>query len=268
MCAADPECGGCAGVVPAWGGWEAAELFGCGGGGGRGRGGGAGCPSSGDSRWGGGPPATRCERIGVAVCRRHAASTQEQEAEEGEREEGEREDGEEGGVSMSRRAEACLGNRVAQALLTCRVRTAGCKPEDAPCIKPPEEQRRGGEALLSADLSNRDDSAELAPRPLSEDVERGGRARGLPAAGAVDDVDPELAAGATRGLLILPGEITCDGILEEGACCSDTCGDCGGAGCSDLGSIASECCSENILESGIRCADTGGEAPCIVFGKG
>lgn len=52
------------------------------------------------------------------------------------------------------------------------------------------------------------------------------------------------------------------GIKADGACCSKTCGRCGGNNCSSLPGAANECCPSNILRSGIYCKYT--TAPCIM----
>ena len=74
---------------------------------------------------------------------------------------------------------------------------------------------------------------------------------------------------------VMPGRVIygvngtqCD-IFEEGifnpsnqACCKDTCGACGGAGCGQLPGGSENCCSGTVLHNGKRCNVNGVEAPC------
>eukprot|EP00903_Cladosiphon_okamuranus_P009739 g9260.t1 len=66
----------------------------------------------------------------------------------------------------------------------------------------------------------------------------------------------------------LPGSIsTCEngypGFQTQEACCSEFCGQCGGAGCGALGSA--DCCYDNIINGDRVCSVTAFEAPCIVI---
>lgn len=242
-CAVDPECRGCSAIVMGWGEGENAELAGCGGGGvggnGGGGGGGRGAGCRGGHFFGAGP-----------------------------RKEEEEED--EGGLIAARRTKSCLGNRTVAALLACRVRSAGCERSDAPYVML-DKQRAGGMSS-SAERSSAKGDARPAPRlPAHQDEERAGRARGVPAAGAVDvkadaeGLDP--MATTRRAQIIFPGGLTCNGILNDGICCSEACGVCESSGCSSKGNGSAECCPEDILLGGVRCADNDREPPCIVFGK-
>ena len=255
-CADDTECGGCLAIAIISDERETAELPGV-----SSSGGGEGSGGAGSSRelfYGIAPPATRCENIGTTVCHRFTVAA----VQEDERD--------------WRRAEICLNNHLVQALLTCRVRTASCEPDDAPCIMPEQPRRRG--LSSSPGGITYSDIARSAPRPLSDDTERGRRAQAWPAvvaaaAAAAADVranadafDPEWAPRHQRRLAT-SSEATCNGIQGVNACCSSDCGECGGSGCSTRGGGAEHCCRTNIEDSGILCSDTGGAAPCIVDGK-
>ncbi|CAM9495327.1 unnamed protein product, partial [Ectocarpus fasciculatus] len=56
----------------------------------------------------------------------------------------------------------------------------------------------------------------------------------------------------------------CDGVVGGGACCSATCGTCGGSGCSSRGDDGEECCAGSIIASGVLCSETGWKSPCVV----
>lgn len=153
-CFDDAECGGWLAMVMGWAAGKTAELAGYGGvDDGRG---GDGGDLDGDWMFEAGPPATRCEKVGATVCGWFTDAVAQQEL--GEEEE------KEGGLDVSRRTD----NRVVRALLACRVRTAGCEPDDAPCITPDSQRRWGG--------SNDSNNASRVPRSLLTDVERGGGA--------------------------------------------------------------------------------------------
>ena len=260
-CDDDTECGDCSGLVMGRGWGETAGLseIGSGGEDGNGEAG-----SSWGLYYGVGPPAKRCEKIGATVCRRFTvAAVQEDEGD-------------------WRRAESCLDNHLMQALLACRVRTAGCEADDAPCIVP-EEQQRGGRLSSPAGESERSSNARPALWRLSEDLELAGGARVWPGARSAaaaaapltvadvradaDGLGPEWTTRYQRKLTT-SSEATCDGIQSGSACCSSECGECGGSGCSDRGGGAEECCTGIITDSGTLCSDTGGAPPCIVDGEG
>lgn len=59
-------------------------------------------------------------------------------------------------------------------------------------------------------------------------------------------------------------EIFDEGTLSHsgGVCCDDSCGACGGTGCSSLPGGASSCCTGTILSSGRVCTQSGISAPC------
>jgi hypothetical protein len=76
-----------------------------------------------------------------------------------------------------------------------------------------------------------------------------------------------LQGWAGEGLLsnadpIDAAEGECAGISSGTACCPESCGQCGGTGCSQFPGGASQCCTGNILEAGLSCADY--EPPCVV----
>ena len=57
-----------------------------------------------------------------------------------------------------------------------------------------------------------------------------------------------------------------DGIVNGIACCDQSCGQCGGAGCYNLPGGASKCCHGTISDSGIICQTTS-DTGCIIPGK-
>lgn len=266
-CADDAECGSCSAMAMGWGWREAAELAGFGAGGGRGAGGGAG------SSWdlffeAAAPAAARCEKVGATVCSGFAdaaaAAAQGEETEEG--------------LSSLRRVDSCLRNGMVQALMACRVRTVGCEPDDSPCITP-KKQRVGRTSSRAGESNARGDARSAAPRPLSEGLELAVTGQALPSAGAAGTSAKDKAGAEGPGLesatsyrrrLVTSSEAssTCDGIQSGSSCCGETCGECGGSGCSERGNGAEDCCTRDILDSGILCSDTGGAPPCIVDGKG
>ena len=163
--------------------------------------------------------ATHCEKIGATICRALTAA-----APSGQEE---REDRQAGGMDDSQSVGNCLGNRVVQALLACRLQTAGCEPGDAPCTVPAEE--------------------------------------GAAYAKAYDDgISPQLAIRNSRRAVVLPRDGICDGIVTDNVCCAAKCIKCGGRGCSTMGGADEDCCTGNVLESGTLCSDTGGAPPCII----
>ncbi|CAM9363763.1 unnamed protein product [Ectocarpus fasciculatus] len=54
-----------------------------------------------------------------------------------------------------------------------------------------------------------------------------------------------------------------EGFRTNVACCSASCGQCGGPGCENLEGGASECCPHDIIVAGNSCSDTG-VAPCVI----
>ena len=275
-CLDDAECGGCAAMAMAMAmtmAWDGGCDRG-GGGGGHGRGGGHGCSE--DLFLEAAPSATRCEKVGATMCRGVDANAG------GGGPEEVRGGGEEG-LGASQRANSCLGNRAAQALLACRVRTAGCEPGDAPCIAP--EEQGVGVLTPSAGESNRNGIGRPAPRPPPAGMERAGRRRALRGDGGGGGgyghtsvaaaltkahrewFDPSLARRDTRKMAILPSAGICGGTLSDRFCCYAACDECGGTGCSSSGAGGENCCTDSILDSGVMCTDSGGKPPCIVHGE-
>lgn len=256
-CSDDSECGGCSAVVMGWGQAETAELSRHTDGGDGGDGStGVGAGSGGDLFLGaGGPPVARCERVGAAVCRGVSAAAAQEVWGGGQ---------EEGGLRAPRSTKGCGGNHeVVQELLVCRLRAAGCEPDDAPCIMPEKQQGGGKHKNL----------ASPAPRPRPDNFMElaAGRARAVPAAEAADvEASPTVFGWETRNVrrLTTSREDTCEGILHKNSCCGAACDVCGGPGCWLRGDGAAACCTKDILDAGVLCSDTGGLPPCIVEGKG
>eukprot|EP00903_Cladosiphon_okamuranus_P017296 g15937.t2 len=245
-CADDAECGGCSTVMMGWGWWEkTAELPDLGGGGGEWVDGGAG--SSWDLLFNAATPTSRCEKVGAMVCIGFADAADAAAAAAAQREEGEE------GLIISRRADSCLRNGMVQELLACSVRTVGCEPDDAPCMSP-EKQRWG---TTSSELAG------VGKPPPSAGASAGAKEE----VGA-DAFGPEWATSHRRRLATSSEASACDGIQSGDACCGETCGECGGSGCSGRGNGAEDCCTGNILDSGILCSDTGGAPPCILDNSG
>ena len=61
--------------------------------------------------------------------------------------------------------------------------------------------------------------------------------------------------------LLRPDPMCARGILSGRACCSNSCGTCGGTGCSQRPGGASQCCSGSITSAGRSCADF--PPPCL-----
>ena len=55
------------------------------------------------------------------------------------------------------------------------------------------------------------------------------------------------------------------GVELEDVCCPESCGTCGGVGCSSRPGGAYECCTSDIKSLGLKCGDTGA-APCLMDG--
>jgi hypothetical protein len=74
-------------------------------------------------------------------------------------------------------------------------------------------------------------------------------------------VQPGFKIGGTQGKSC---EISEEGIYNwsTAACCAESCGACGGAGCGSLPGGSSNCCTGTILSSGRICSNQGISAPC------
>jgi len=91
---------------------------------------------------------------------------------------------------------------------------------------------------------------------------------GCSAGGRADDcclsniLENNVSCGVTRsGPCVIP----CDGLfdLATSVCCSASCAQCGGPGCS-AGGRADVCCTSNILEINVSCDDVSGIGPCVI----
>ncbi|CAB1099232.1 unnamed protein product [Ectocarpus sp. CCAP 1310/34] len=73
--------------------------------------------------------------------------------------------------------------------------------------------------------------------------------------------------GGAVGTTPAPSAPECDdgieGFRHGVACCSVSCGQCGGAGCENLEGGASECCSHDVLATNNLCSESG-VAPCVL----
>ncbi|CAM9541040.1 unnamed protein product, partial [Ectocarpus sp. 8 AP-2014] len=112
-----------------------------------------------------------------------------------------------------------------------------------------------------------------APVATESPVSRGGVGVPTPSPGGSEapqeSVAPSVAppVGGGVGTTPAPSAPECDdrieGFRHGVACCSVSCGQCGGAGCENLEGGASECCSHDVLATNILCSDTG-VAPCVL----
>lgn len=282
-CTNDAECSGCSAM--AVGGWDGGKVEELAAASARGGGGGSnGIDFSGESFFEARLTVTRCEKVGATICGGLATVGAGVGADAAKQQKAEEREG--GGLNTSLRVESCRENRKVQALLACRVRAAGCEPDDAPCVV--LEKHISRRDLLSSDGErSAGSSAREAPWHWSEDVERARSARAMSdapvasaaaaagATAAAADVggdpeisDPKRATRRSRRLATTSSEPSCDGIQNGSACCSAACGECGGFGCSGRGTGAEDCCTTDILDSGVLCSNTDGAPPCIVDGEG
>ncbi|CBJ28012.1 hypothetical protein Esi_0089_0053 [Ectocarpus siliculosus] len=112
-----------------------------------------------------------------------------------------------------------------------------------------------------------------APVATESPVSRGGVGTPTSSPGGSEapqeSVAPSVAPPVGGGVGTTPAPSTpecADGIegFRHGvACCSVSCGQCGGTGCEYLEGGALECCSHDVLTTNSSCSETG-EAPCVL----
>ncbi|CAM9975342.1 unnamed protein product [Ectocarpus sp. 13 AM-2016] len=112
-----------------------------------------------------------------------------------------------------------------------------------------------------------------APVATESPVSRGDVGVPTPSPGGLEAPQESVApyvtppVGGGVGTTPAPSTPECDdsivGFRHGVACCSVSCGQCGGAGCENLEGGASECCSHDVLATNNLCSETG-VAPCVL----
>ncbi|CAM9347956.1 unnamed protein product [Ectocarpus sp. 12 AP-2014] len=106
-----------------------------------------------------------------------------------------------------------------------------------------------------------------APVATESPVSRGDIGVPTPSPGGSEAPSVTPPVGVGVGTTPAPSAPECDdgivGFRHGVACCSVSCGQCGGAGCENLEGGASECCSHDVLATNNLCSETG-VAPCVL----
>ncbi|MEL7367944.1 MAG: hypothetical protein AAFN74_03455 [Myxococcota bacterium] len=90
----------------------------------------------------------------------------------------------------------------------------------------------------------------------------GGRPGGAAACCTSTIRNSQVSCSQSGAPCIMPVPPMCDGIQSGDVCCANSCGSCGGSGCSGRPGGAAACCTSSIRQSGRSCANF--DAPCLL----